>query len=898
MKQRLSLIFSAIKITVPVLVLVLALQAWSVNWLSVTAAWFTSSLTAVSNKIETGNWTPAVPEQYGWNLPTTGSATDAVPTDLACGSVTNGGDPDHPRVSFVWSEVTGTFVKYQREVTYPDSHLGYFYADQHYTDFESFGADAGINGIWKNRTRAFIDLNDNGSLDSGEPASAWSDYCQLTLDTTGPDLAYTSFPYGITIVDQEYELDVTGTIDDLTAVDYQVKVYQESGDSPDVYDGNDVFVEESALKNSIANGSNVLLAEFQVGKYAAGDYWLVLEAEDEVGNQSELAEKLVVTQNLDSSITVTNSPTKLIQQKIKNFSFEQQATAWQGIDPRQILDVTAEAAHEGEAVFRLAGEKSLQQKIENSGLGIRSISFWYKLQTVQAEEAPVFVVKVNDKLKYQAFYNEDQTNDWQMAVIYLVEEAAADLELEIELRQKQAEVWVDDFRTDAIVVNPEAVFAVNTDYPEQTKAVYYRYFFNGYEILGQGEPGLEFKLAQTPDDGLVEFWSEDIAGHKEESKQIQVLVDNQRPQKVSDFKVFVENEDQLSLSFTAPSDDSFTYVRDYEIKYATEPIFTHNWSEADHLQVVSSNGEEGLQPPRAQGLLEEMTVTIPDYDPEQTYYFALKSVDVAGNESYLSNVAQTQTQAKVQKELVVESEIKINEIMYVPESDQDQEWVELYHTGEKPVDLTGWWIEDGAGRKLILTEDYVLQPGEWLVVYKQGEDMFDDAGDQVKLFNVQGQLVDQYQVQGDIKPGYSEARLVDGGADWQQTVATAGASNQDLHEEVELELSKQSDQILQLEIINASAWDKAEYVITYQHLYDEQILTEALQGKLDLTGQAEIQVSDLYLGTCSALDEDEEKVCTPHQGLAKEFIVEVNLFNNQTNEEQTVESHFDLEGLE
>ncbi|MEO8581241.1 MAG: lamin tail domain-containing protein [Patescibacteria group bacterium] len=123
------------------------------------------------------------PNNLGWNIPTQSVTPNENPLDLACGATTDGGNPASPTVSHNWSAVSGTNIKYQREVTYPNgSTIGFFYETNTYTPFSSFGAPPGIEGLWKTRVKAFEDDNSNGVIDSGERTSDFSNYCNITLD--------------------------------------------------------------------------------------------------------------------------------------------------------------------------------------------------------------------------------------------------------------------------------------------------------------------------------------------------------------------------------------------------------------------------------------------------------------------------------------------------------------------------------------------------------------------------------------------------------------------------------------------------------------------------------------------------------------------------------------------
>lgn len=123
------------------------------------------------------------PVNLGWNLPSPSSNTpNETPLDIVCGATTNGGDPNNPLLAHNWSSVSGANIKYQREVTSPSNAITFSYEINHYTDFAGFGGVLpDVAGLWKTRVKAFEDFNDNNSLDTGENASEFSNYCNVIL---------------------------------------------------------------------------------------------------------------------------------------------------------------------------------------------------------------------------------------------------------------------------------------------------------------------------------------------------------------------------------------------------------------------------------------------------------------------------------------------------------------------------------------------------------------------------------------------------------------------------------------------------------------------------------------------------------------------------------------------
>ncbi|GAB4188114.1 MAG: hypothetical protein Tsb002_14150 [Wenzhouxiangellaceae bacterium] len=81
--------------------------------------------------------------------------------------------------------------------------------------------------------------------------------------------------------------------------------------------------------------------------------------------------------------------------------------------------------------------------------------------------------------------------------------------------------------------------------------------------------------------------------------------------------------------------------------------------------------------------------------------------------------------------------VAINEVFYLGDAAQD--WMELINTGSTAVDLTNWWIcSRFAYRRIglltiLMGDDYVLQPGE-LLVLATTIDLNSDAGADLGLY--------------------------------------------------------------------------------------------------------------------------------------------------------------------
>ncbi len=92
--------------------------------------------------------------------------------------------------------------------------------------------------------------------------------------------------------------------------------------------------------------------------------------------------------------------------------------------------------------------------------------------------------------------------------------------------------------------------------------------------------------------------------------------------------------DSYTLTWTAPGDDGFTgTAAAYDLRYSRTPITTVTWNSATRVT--------GMPSPHTAGTREAYTVN--GLLSNTTYYFAIRTVDRAGNWSAISNVASNAT---------------------------------------------------------------------------------------------------------------------------------------------------------------------------------------------------------------------------------------------------------------
>lgn len=92
----------------------------------------------------------------------------------------------------------------------------------------------------------------------------------------------------------------------------------------------------------------------------------------------------------------------------------------------------------------------------------------------------------------------------------------------------------------------------------------------------------------------------------------------------------------VQLTWTAPGDDgSIGTAASYDLRYSTSPITVSNFTSAARWGATPAPAGSGTS----------QTVTVTGLTPSTTYYFAIKSIDDAGNVSPISNVLPKATPA-------------------------------------------------------------------------------------------------------------------------------------------------------------------------------------------------------------------------------------------------------------
>ncbi len=128
-------------------------------------------------------------------------------------------------------------------------------------------------------------------------------------------------------------------------------------------------------------------------------------------------------------------------------------------------------------------------------------------------------------------------------------------------------------------------------------------------------------------------------------------------------------------------------------------------------------------------------------------------------------------------------QVVLNEVLANPDAEPAEEWAELYNAGSAQVDLGGWSLSDsngyGSSGSVMLELGTEIAAGGYLVVVLRGSDgLLNNGGDDVELYNANGELVDEVTWSSSAQGDRSLARVPDGD-EWSSSwrTATRGATN-------------------------------------------------------------------------------------------------------------------------
>jgi DNA/RNA endonuclease YhcR with UshA esterase domain len=168
----------------------------------------------------------------------------------------------------------------------------------------------------------------------------------------------------------------------------------------------------------------------------------------------------------------------------------------------------------------------------------------------------------------------------------------------------------------------------------------------------------------------------------------------------------------------------------------------------------------------------------------------------------------------------LDAEILITEFLPNPKGSDENEWIEIYNTGEKEIDLSGWFLDDidGGSKPYKIKEGTKILPGQYLVFgRKETKIALNNNFDSVRILDPEGNLF--YGISYE-KPKEDFSFALDENGEWHWTsILTPEAKNIFSQEVEEIKTSKtkialEKEKILEIPLSEVRNQDFGDLVKT------------------------------------------------------------------------------------
>lgn len=470
-------------------------------------------------------------------------------------------------------------------------------------------------------------------------------------------------------------------------------------------------------------------------------------------------------------------------------------TAWQEINPwsGQKMIQLGDELNSGQLL-----DNCLEQTINQTQL-LKNLGFRYQVITSEdlaGFDQPLFVVFVNDQPVFKKSANSEQQSNinWQLGLIDLSRFDEQTLELKFCAGNSgdslgSSFVLLDQVTTDLTVLNAHDQLLLSSVQIDH-------YLQAGYEVnsihmskTSDLNSDLSLSFSSTLDDHQIEIQVFNQNQTLVKLLLLPVLIDVFPPENVTDLAVFNELDHQISLSLTVPADKGLG-LSHYQLAVSNQDDLKQNWLNLPKLKLLELSPDFYSIPDLTgikQTLIARFNPADLDLTTNYAYYFALKSFDLAGNSSAISNVVKLDLISNPTPTPPISptsATIKINEIMFNPDgNDSGQalsgEWVELLNLSQTAIDVNQWQLVDQANNTWLITAENsdtnnilsdsgetVIESGERLITLKSGSPILNNSGDSLSLIDGQAELRDEVSYNSATDEGLTVGRLPDGSSTW------------------------------------------------------------------------------------------------------------------------------------
>ncbi len=272
------------------------------------------------------------------------------------------------------------------------------------------------------------------------------------------------------------------------------------------------------------------------------------------------------------------------------------------------------------------------------------LSFQYKIES--AEDAigiddPNFVLNINNEI---VFTDDTEPNNWKKAFInlknyklnngnYIIDFISKNTFDEI----KSPTLYIKDISTAKFLAKKNDLLKF---YISKSNAnIHLKYSIEENGVITQknqilSEP-FEFQISEQFFNNEIEYYSVDSFGNVENSKFAKIYTDFVSPNKITDLDCFNESDLELNVTFSVPYDNFLGSIISYDSVISnTDVLENSNWNSLEKIESVNFKKFGVSNLPSNNDISQNLLF---QNISSEKRYFAIKSIDQAGNISEISS---------------------------------------------------------------------------------------------------------------------------------------------------------------------------------------------------------------------------------------------------------------------